>query len=289
MEKITEIDPEELKTIKFSQALASKVIGGIVGGVTSLITANPILGTTVGASLAHSLEHIGKEVIDARLSPRQQVRVGRAIAIAYGKLREHEAEGRLVRSDGFFTARVSERAPGDEVTEATLQAAMSSAEEKKVDFLASLLANIAVTDSISAQTAHLLINQAQQLTYRSFILLRIAQTIGRFSLEPRPVVDSSLPDLPANLEGLQTELYSLIQASLLVMRETPETTDTVAALNPSDCDPAYIQLTTTGRLLADALELAAMEEGDEFGVVVSDLRELSQSAHSAMVFDGGSV
>ena len=282
-----EIEPKDLKTIAYAQALAAKVFGGIVGGGTALITANPVLGAVVGASLAHTLESVGKEVIERHLTPRQEARVGRAIAIAFGKLVEHERHGRHVRDDGFFSPSDEGRSEGAEVTEAALQAAMNSAEERKVDFIASLLANVATSPQIGVQTAHLLIDQARRLTFRSFILLEIASDVDRFDFGLRHEQADPKAGLTAELQGLELEAYELIHAGLFVLKDSASAPGSLAALGPDDVDPGKIRLTALGRLLYDNLGLAAMEKGSLYDQVVRDLRNLALSARDPNRIDGG--
>jgi hypothetical protein len=156
-----------------------------------------------------SLESVGREVIERHLAPRQVLRAGRAIAIACGKLAEHERNGRTVRNDDFFVADGEHRSHGQEVAEATLLAAMNSAEERNVDFIASLLANIATDKEIRPQTAHLMIDQAQRLTFRSFIILRIVAEADRHRFPSRSLPASSTVGTTAELEGLALETHEL--------------------------------------------------------------------------------
>jgi hypothetical protein len=282
-----EIEPKDLRTIKYGQGLAAKVLGGMIGGGTALLTANPVLGAVVGASVAHTLETVGKEVIERHLTSRQEARVGRAIAIAYGKLVEHERGGRCVRNDDFFSPSDGDRADGAEVTEAALQAAMNSAEERKVDFIASLLANVATSSEIGAQTAHLLIDQAQRLTFRSYILLEIASDVDRFDFGSRHEQADPRAGLTAELQGLELEAYELIHAGLAVLKDSEHAAGSLAALGPDDVDPGKIRLTALGRLLYDNLSLAEMEKGPLYDRVVKDLGNLALSARSPNVIKGG--
>ena len=259
-----------------------------MGGGTALITVNPVLGAVVGASLAHTLETIGKDVIERNLSARQQLRVGRAIAIAYGKLKAFEQSGRLLRDDGFFSTSSGGRSCGDEVTEATLLAAMSSAEERKVDFIASLLANVATDASISSQTAHLLINQAERLSFRSFVLLNIASKIDQFEFGNRHEQAAPGSGLPDDLQGLELEIYELIHSGLLVLSESSSPRSVIAVLGPDDVNPGLMRLTGLGRLLHANLCLQEMEQGDDYQQVVSDLGRLSRSERVPHAVDGGS-
>ena len=55
--------------------LAAKVGGAVVGISVGLAAGVPWLGTISSPFIAHTLERAGKELIERRLAPRQQVRV----------------------------------------------------------------------------------------------------------------------------------------------------------------------------------------------------------------------
>jgi hypothetical protein len=283
---LIEVEKTELVTIKYAQGLASKVFGGIVGGGAGLLTANPVLGAVIGATVAHTLETIGREVIDRNLTGRQELRVGRAVAIAFGKIAEFEQAGRSMRRDGFFEPVSDGRAAGEEVTEAALYTAMNSAEEKKIDFIATLLANIATTDSIDEPTAHLLIEHAQRLSFRSYILLKIISKIDSNSFNHSK---SLIPagGLSVELQGIVLEIFNLEQNGLVVQRAFQHGNDRVAISLPDGIEPSWLGLSEIGLLLYRNLGLTDIPEQNSFQLALSQLQEIAAARPSVRVILNG--
>ena len=99
---------------KFSTSMASKMTGGMVGVVTNAMTSNPFLGVAVATALAQTLEKVGTYVIETKLGPRQEIRVGRAIAIAALRMDERIEAGERVRGDAFIQPNGEGRSDADE-------------------------------------------------------------------------------------------------------------------------------------------------------------------------------
>ncbi len=273
---------------KFSVGMAAKLSGGMAGVGTTAMTTNPFWGAAVGVSLAHTLERVGTEVVERRLAPRQNARVGRAIVIACSKLKEHQMRGMQPRDDGFFDPGHDGRSAADEVTEATLQAAMNSAQEQKVDFIGALLANISVKRDIDVPTTHLLIELASSLSYRAFALMRIAGNIDTFGFGTRIRAGEGLSEAPPDFHPLMVEIYELSRRGVIVQKDSAASTDSYATLDCSDVDPSKMRLSTVGQLLHDNLELANLDASAAvYARTVDQLRKLSHCGKGTSVLDGG--
>ncbi len=277
-----------LKLWKFSVGMAAKLSGGMVGVGTTVMTGNPFLGAASGVALAHTLERVGTEVVERRLAPRQNVRVGRAIVVACIKLKEHQDRGRNPRDDGFFDDDSGGRSSADEVTEATLLAAMDSAQEQKIDFIGALLANIAVDSGIDVSTAHLLIELANTLSYRAFVVMKIAGDIDAFHFEARTGPGKELSEAPTAFHPLMIEIYGLSGRGLIEMKDSADSANANVVLGFEEIDPAKMHLSTVGQLLHDNLELSGLDTGSDIYLqTVEQLRGLSRSGGGASALDGG--
>lgn len=277
-----------LKLWKFSLGMAAKLSGGMVGVGTTVMTANPFLGTALGVTLAHTLERVGTEVVERQLAPRQNVRVGRAIVVACIKLKEYRDRGKTPREDGFFDDDAGGRSAAEEVTEAALLAAMNSAQEQKVDFIAALLANIAVNPGIDVPTAHLLIELANALSYRAFAVMRIAGDIDAFRFETRTRPGEALSEASTAFHPLMVEIFGLSRQGVIELKDSADSADTYAVLGFDEIDPAKMRLSTVGQLLHNNLELSNLDTGSAMYLqTVEQLRGLSRSGGGASVLDGG--
>ena len=277
-----------LAVLKFSVPWAAKVSGGLVAVGTTALTTSPAVGGVLGVTVAHMLERGGNEIIGRKLAPRQNARVGRAIVVACIKLKEHQDRGRNPRNDDFFDDDLGGRSSADEVTEATLLAAMNSAQEQKVDFIAALLANIAVDPSIDVSTAHLLIELANTLSYRAFAVMRIAGDIDAFRFGTRTRPGEGLSQAPTAFHPLMVEIFGLSRRGIIELKDSADSADAYAVLGSNEIDPAKMRLSTVGQLLHDNLELSGFDTGSAMYLqTVEQLRGLSRSGGGASVVDGG--
>jgi hypothetical protein len=255
-------------------SVGSKISGGLMGAAAALATGNPFIGAALSPYIAHGLERAGKEMIKRRLAPRQDARVGRAIVVAASLIKNRQDRGDTPRSDGFFDADVqSGRSASDEVVEASLQAAMNSAQERKIDFIATLLTNITFQSKIDISTAHLIIQMAENISYRSYALLKIMAQIEVYAFPARGGEDS--PGPPLELHPLMAEIYSLARSGLVDIKDSAESNNHYAFLSADQIDPPKMFLSPLGKLLHDNLGLEALADGDPvYTEAVADLRRL---------------
>lgn len=120
------------------QALISggtEMAGGAVGGTLGFLAAGPIGAAVLGAggaAAAKVLKHIGQEVSERILGPREKVRVGGVLAIAAAEINQRIANEESVRTDGFFDEKPSGRSDAEEVAESVLLKSQREPEEKKI-------------------------------------------------------------------------------------------------------------------------------------------------------------
>ncbi len=266
--------------------LASKLGGALVGVAFSAATGVPWLGTLASPFFAHNLERVGKELIDRNLAPRQQVRVARAVVVAMDQARRRLDAGEQPRDDEFIAAAgASDRSHAAEVTEAGLMAAMNSSEERKVDFIGSLIAALVFRSDVSPSTAHLLIRLAESTSYCGFLLLRI---IGQNTPGHYPSRDTAqgVPHV-RGLESLEIEVAELINRGLVTMRDTADASDSYQFSGPESVDPTLLYLTGIGDLLADLAALNDLDWDDpSLQGTLDDLTALARTPSGNSILDG---
>lgn len=280
---------EELEAFyRKTLSLGSKVAGGIAGAIATMATQQPVIGAALSPFVAHNLERVGSEVIARRLAPRQEMRVGRAIIVAASLARERQSAGGILRHDAFFASSIgTERSPADEVTEAVLEAAMRANEERKVDFIAALIASVSFDEDIDVATAHMMISMVNNLTWRSFCILRLASD---GSLQRLPARGREEIEAPSNrLQPLAAEILDMHRRGLIEMKENDATQDHYAVLGVTDIDPAKLFLSPLGTLLSRCLQLERMSADDDTLVATAhDLDELARSGQGPRtILDGG--
>ncbi|MGU3449617.1 hypothetical protein [Methylobacterium sp. 391_Methyba4] len=259
---------------KFSVGMAAKVAGGMAGVGTTAVTANPFIGAAVGTSLAHSLEKVGTYLVDTRLGPRQAARVGRAIAVAATRMDERVSSGQTLRADEFTRPDHTGRSAADETIEAALLAAMNSAEEKKIDFIAALMTSIGFNNEISPADAQLLIETAHNIRFRAFVVMKIASQIKSYGWPARGGED--LPGPPEKYHPLMSQIFDMTQRGIVEMRSAPDDINLYAILGPDEIDPTKLHLSPFGWMLFNGMELSRLSDDDDTYIrTVADLAELS--------------
>jgi hypothetical protein len=183
----------------------AEIAGGAVGGALGFLASGPIGAAVLGAGgagAAVALRHIGSEVSERLLGPREKVRIGGVLALAAARIQDRIKGGESLREDGFFDEASGARSDAEEVAESILLRSQREAEERKLPYMACLLANVAFDASISAPFAHQLINAAEQLTYRQLCLLKVAAHKQAFGLR-----DADYRGLRAFAKDLYQVLY----------------------------------------------------------------------------------
>lgn len=220
--------------------LASKMTGGMLGAMTSHYTGMPVAGAMLSPYVAHSLERVGKDILDRHLAPRQEIRVGRAAVVGAMRIGERLSAGGRLRTEDFFDPGEEGRSPADEITEHTLMSAMNAAEERKVDHIGALIASIAMNASVDKATGHQLIRIAERISFRAFVLLEILHMDDARSYDP--LIRPSAEETVANVQALRAELFELSQLGLAEKKYQKDAAGTLAIAGVADIDPSRLYL-----------------------------------------------
>ena len=124
---------------------------------------------------------------------REQIRVGAALAFAVELAVTRTAQGRTVRTDGFVLPG-QDRSAADEVAEAAVLAARTSAEEWRVRHFGYLVAEAAVSPDLDAGVVLRGLRIAEPLSGRQLAFLA---AVGRRERIPLPMA----PPLPEDPRG----------------------------------------------------------------------------------------
>ncbi len=161
--------------VRTAVTIGAEIAGWSAGGALGFLFGGPVgsaAGGAAGVIISRSLVAAGAEVCDRVLSSREKARVGVALAVAAERTQERLASGDNVRDDGFFSDG-TERPPFEEVTEGLLLAAQRAYDEKKVQHIGRLLANLNFRADLNVQSASVLVRLSDQLSYQQLCLLRL--------------------------------------------------------------------------------------------------------------------
>jgi hypothetical protein len=171
--------------------------GGLIGGALGGMGIGP---AAMQATFLMVLEGVVQEVNQRRLSARERVRGDRVAALAITYFEEKHQLRPELRSDGFFEGGPGNRSFAEEIIEGVILVAQRQYQEKKIPYLAYLLANIPSDDGSRDLTNHLL-RLADQLSYRQLCLMALFQAKDRYPTHVGKYLEAA---------GLSNEMRSLL-------------------------------------------------------------------------------
>ena len=167
---------------------------GLAAAATGLLVAGPegaAVGGAAGTLIGMTLRSVGFELSSRLLAPREEARIGTVFTLAAAEIVARCNNGEKVREDGFFSAADDGRSDAEEVWENALLKSQREPEEKKLPYMAHLMANLAFDETISAEMAHQIIKTAEELTYRQLCILQLSAVKNRFNLRQGDYFDTA--------------------------------------------------------------------------------------------------
>ena len=156
-----------------SAAAVTAMVGGLEGAV---------LGGTAAPIAGQLWKKLGAGFSANYAGPQGALRVGKVLALSAHEIRMRRDQGDQLREDGFFNAGSGARSDAEEVVESILLKVEREAEEKKLPYMAHLIASLAFDSTIDSEMAHQISKTAEELTYRQLCLLRLPAVRNTFQL-----------------------------------------------------------------------------------------------------------
>lgn len=241
------------------------VAGAATGTTLGMLVGGPpgaLLGAATSPVLSNVFKSVGAEINKRYISPREDKRVASVLSYAIQRAEQKIDDGEEVRSDGFFDEGASDRSTADEVVEGALLTAKREHEERKVEYIGYLVANICFDDSLDGSQCNALIRAAERLSWRQIRILSYLLRQKEFfqhestyhTIEPY-----SVRGLEAPPDDFLYEFSELQQIRLLM--------DLSAFMN-FPLDPSSYAVSRFGRQLYSFMELqridpSALQEIDE--------------------------
>ena len=237
--------------------LAGGAAGPAVGTVIGSLLAGPAgaaVGGAVGTAATVAVKAIGHELSSRLLSPREQVRVGGVFTLAAAEIVGRCRHGESVRDDGFFDAGAGRRSDADEVWESALLKSQREPEEKKLPYMAHLLANLAFDAEIGPAMAHQMTRAAESMTYRQLCILKLSADRERFDLRQESYRGQAGP-VSKELYQILYEYHDLYNRGLINYGGT-------AALSLTDVNPGTSTPQALGVDIYRQMRLNQIPDGD---------------------------
>ena len=235
----------------------AEIAGGALGGALGFLAAGPAGAAACGAggaAAAIALKHIGSEVSERVLAPREEMRAGGVLAIAASNIHHRVKSGEKLRTDNFFTNSPSgNRSDAEEIAESVILKAQKEPEEKKIPFLGNLLSNISFDSTISVELGHQLIKTAEQLTYRQLCIIKLSVVSIQPKLREQDYRGQS---------SFNKELYQLLYEYLDLYNRGLVNFGGDVAFGPTDVKPGSTSVQGIGADLFNTMGLMGIPDQD---------------------------
>jgi len=215
----------------------SSIAGSATGAAIAILGGDPasaFAGSVAGSVLATGLKLLAQELRQRFLGPREEARLGAALAFAAERIQAKLEGGEKIREDGFFSSPGGDaRASSEEILEAVLLVAQREYQEKKLRFHANLLANLVFDSSVAPEQAHVLIKLGEDLTYRQLCLLALFEIFDLYTrglLNASGVALLSLPDIVPSkmrIQGTGAQLFNMMELSRIPNNDLLELMDSL--------------------------------------------------------------
>ena len=248
--------PQESNNLKQLFDSYAEIAGSGIGGVLGFLAGDPITATfgSVGGTLAAMvLKHIGQEFSNRQLSPQEDFRVGKVLAIAALEIHQRLENDENLRNDGFFDEKPTGRSDAEEIAEAVMLKCQREPQEKKIPYMGYLLTSIAFDSNISTDMGHQLIKAAEELTYRQLCILKLAVVKDRFDLRDENYRDYG---------GFSKELYSVLYECMDLYQKEYITLEDAHALGLTNIVPRSMTVQGVGGDLFNLMKLSAIPDQD---------------------------
>lgn len=254
-------DTKRKERIRDLIGAGSEITGGAIGGAIGFLAAGPVGAAALGAggvAVSKALMHVGNELSERLLGPRERMRIGATLAFAAKEINERIKNGEKIRSDGFFDKIGSNRSGAEELAESVLLRSQREAEEKKVPLLAHLLANISFSPEISVALGEQMIKATESLTYRQLCILRLGAIKDRSSLRQTDYHEQ---------KTFTRDLYQVLHECLDLYNRGFIRIGSSAVLGMTDINPSQLEIQGLGVDLHNWMQLWQIPDSDIAPVV----------------------
>ncbi len=255
--------PQKRNVLKqFIQDNYADLVGSGISGALSLFSAvDPLAGFLAGPAgtlVAGTLKGIGKDIKERQLSPREDFRIGKVLAIAALEIHRRLEKGESLRNDEFFDKKSTGRSDAEEIAEAIILKCQKEPQEKKIPYMGYLKANIAFEPNISADIGHQLIKAAEELTYRQLCILKLAVVKDNFGLRGEDYRGQGT---------FTTELSQVLYECLDLYHRAYINFGGEVAFGPTDVKPGSMTTQGLGANLYNLMKLSSIPDEDIFPIV----------------------
>lgn len=240
---------------------AGDLFGSLAGVALSVVhqgVAGLFGGAVVGPGVAHTFKYVTRLFLTRLMAQREQKRVGLVVGLTALAIQKRIDDGGTIRTDDFFDRDITDRSKADEIAEAVLISAQREHEERKLPYLANLLAYIAFESRIDVGMANYMIKTASSLTYRQYCVLSVAMSPANVGLQAGQPHNQE--NVASQVMTLLAEIFDLYEQRLLGFSRGP-------ILDPYDMPLEQLRLTELAPYLHLAMKLDTIPSEDIASIV----------------------
>ena len=171
-------------------------IGGML--ITAAITNDPELSVTMGCASGELL---------ARKLTKQRNNMGLVRKYVIADIKHRRNKDESFRTDGFLGKTSEKPSDLDDIVDSILLRAADELNEKKLQHIGYLTSSFSFPPEISADSAHRLIKDVENLSYRQLCLMKIASEKIASEKENFQLCDKSLVERPGGEPIHQDYVY----------------------------------------------------------------------------------
>lgn len=245
---------ENKQRINTISEMSGSAVGAAVGSEIGSAVAGPI-GAIAGSVAGNIIEKVfvwaGNEISTRLLSRQEEKRIVNVMDLAKKKIESNLANDKKLRDDDFFD-QISDRSTAEEILEGTLLVAQKEYEERKLQYIANLYANIAFNKDISREIADRLIKISSELTYRQLMIMSAVGFSQIAGIQRKKEAYKVVQGL--NNVSIASEIFDLYRKSLIFSSEV--------ILDAGGINPSKLTLGGYGALLYNLMELPRIPFSD---------------------------
>ncbi|WP_026464371.1 hypothetical protein [Adhaeribacter aquaticus] len=196
--------------------VGSDIAGSTSGAMVGSFIAGPpglVFGSMAGPLIKKVVCNLGIEISKRLISPREEKRIGAAYIFALEKMAIYQERGLTIRDDDFFNELEFDRSNAEEVLEGILLTCQRTFEEKKIQYIGYLYANIIYNSNINRNYANFLIKLSNELTFRQYCLIYLLKDF-MIDAEIDYPEDKNHPDITIKRVDVISEVRDLITRGL---------------------------------------------------------------------------
>lgn len=210
------------RTIKENLLKGKGVISTIAGLGLNFAISDPtgMTGETVKKGIDIAITKMADEFDTRKLSELETNRVAEVMVYAVDDITEKLKQGQKIRDDGFFNSEIDEESDAEEIFEGIIISAQREFEKKKLKCYGRLLSNISFREDIAKDEIVQLIQIAERLSYRQYILISliVVSQLTKLNTPNLPFLDDKmLKDRNMDYKDISIyqDIYELYRIGLL--------------------------------------------------------------------------